>query len=107
MLNAVSTKSSYSSIGLYREISASLLGVICSTQSAVSFYNIDIESVDYQTVKDYVDEIKNAGCDLENGFEQYSEEVGLIAFEGVLNNHNVKVFYFVEDNSFSITIYGE
>lgn len=36
--------------------------------------------VDYQIVMDYIDEIINAGCDLENGIEKYSEEGGFIAF---------------------------
>lgn len=65
---------------------------------------IDVGLVDYQTVKDYVDEIKNAGCDLENGHEKYSEESGYIAFEGVLDNHIISVYYDVEWNVFEIII---
>lgn len=81
-----------------------VLEVTVDQESKVTQYNMDIGLVDYQTVKDYVDEIKNAGCDLENGHEKYSEEGGYIAFEGVLDNHIITVYYDVEWNIFEIII---
>lgn len=81
-----------------------VLDVTVDQENNATRYNIDVELVDYHTVKDYVDEIKNAGCDLENGHEKYSEEGGYIAFEGVLDNHIISVYYDVEWNVFEIII---
>ncbi len=81
-----------------------VLEVTVDQENNATHYNIDVELVDYQIVKDYVDEIKNAGCDLENGHEKYSEEGGYIAFEGVIDNHIITVYYDVEWNVFEIII---
>lgn len=81
-----------------------VLEVTVDQENNATHYSIDVGVVDYQTVKDYVDEIKNAGCDLENGHEKYSEEGGYIAFEGVLDNHIITVYYDVEWNIFEIII---
>lgn len=81
-----------------------VLEVTVDQENNVTHYSIDVGVVDYQTVKDYVDEIKNAGCDLENGIEKYSEEGGYINFEGVLDNHLIGVYYDVEWNIFDICI---
>lgn len=81
-----------------------VLEVTIDQENNATHYSIDVGMVDYQTVKNYVDEIKNAGCDLENGHEKYSEEVGFIAFEGALDNHIITIYYDVEWNIFEIII---
>ena len=87
-----------------RPVAFEILEVTVDQDSNATHYSIDVGLVDYQTVKDYVDEIKNAGCDLGNGHEKYSEESGYIAFEGVLDNHIITVYYDVEWNVFEIII---